>query len=1167
MSGVDIDWSALLDGTGTGELTDLPTYPFEHERYWLSGAPAGDAAGLGLEAAGHPLLGATVALADSTGVLLTGRISTGTHPWLADHVVGGQVVAPGTALLELAVRAGDEVGCDRVTELTMVAPLMLPPHGTVRVQVSVEPPRSDGRRAVVVHSRPDAAPDEPWTEHAVGVLDVAETPAPPDWTETWPPAGAEPVDLDGLYDSFAERGLDYGPAFRGIRAVWRLGDEVLAEVALPEEIRTDAAAFGLHPALLDAAVQSPAATESNAGRLPFSWRGVTLHAGGASVLRVRVAPAGPDAVSVRAMDPTGAPVITVDELAVRALPTDLGGTPARDTLFDLSWPPVRPGEPVAELAVLGGPELVAALRERGLRVTEVDPDDLAEASGPTLAPLFGIDNRNEDRTDDPPARAHRLAAAALELVQRWAARSQPGVLTFLTRGAIDGHDLAAAAVWGLVRSAQTEHPGRFSLLDLDPADPDPAPAALSAALTTDEPQLALRGGRLLAARLVRAGAATTTGAAAWDPDGTVLVTGATGGLGRELVRHLVAEHGVRRLLLASRRGPAAEGVERLGAELDADIRVVACDVADPAAVAELVGSVPAEHPLTAVVHLAGALDDGVVESLTPERLAVPLAAKAGGAWNLHQAVADLPLAGFVLFSSFAGVFGGPGQGGYAAANAFLDGLAHHRARLGLPAVSLAWGAWAAETGMSATRTRAGHVGLPPLSTEQGLRLFDTAVADGRPTLTPVALNLAVLRAHGASSPLLRGLGRTPDRRSASHQSTDDLAARLATLPTDDRARTVRELVRAAVVTVLGHPSTTPVDPARNFQEMGFDSLTAVELRNRLTAETGLTLPATLVFDHPTTGSLAEHLLAELTGRTDADARRAALAATPVARASVVDEPVAIVGMACRYPGGVRSPEDLWRLVSDGVDAITEFPTDRGWDLGRVYDPDPANPGTSYTRHGGFLDDAGEFDAGLFRMSPREATATDAQQRLLLQTAWEAVERARIDPISLRGGDTGVYMGVMYNDYSGLLDPAGYEGLRGNGSAPSVASGRVAYALGLEGPTMTVDTACSSSLVSLHLAVQALRSGECSLALAGGVTVMSTPGVFVEFSRQRGMSPDGRSRSYSDAADGVGWSEGVGVVVVERLSDAVANGHEVLAVVRGSAVNSDGASNGLTAPSG
>ncbi|MDT5042653.1 MAG: pimaricinolide synthase PimS1, partial [Actinoplanes sp.] len=763
--------------------------------------------------------------------------------------------------------------------------------------------------------------------------------------------------------------------------------------------------------------------------------------------------------------------------------------------------------------------------------------------------------------DDVPAATHAATASVLATMQQWLAddRFADARLVF----SVDGRDLPMAAVTGLVRSAHTENPARFGLVDHDD-DLTAVLPRLAALFATGDAELRHRDGRLQVRRFTRVPAPPV---APFPSTGTVLVTGGTGGIGTVVARHLVVEHGVRDLLLVSRRGAAAPGAADLVSELaghGAEVTVAAGDLADREALTELLD----RHRLTAVVHCAGVLDDSLIATLTTDRLATVLRPKVDAAWHLHEATKDAGLDAFVLFSSVSGVLGGPGQGNYAAANAFLDALAEHRRANGLPATSLAWGPWSLVDGMVGTltdadRQRIARSGLSPITADDGVRMFDAALAAGKATIAPVRFDLAAVRAQGDIPPVMRRLIKVRGRRAvvADAAAATGLVARLSRLIAAERHEVLLDLVRAQVALVLGHSGATGVEPTRAFQDLGFDSLTAVELRNGLGKATGLRLAATTVFDYPSVKSLADHLYDELFGSEP----ETTVPTRPLP--AVADDPVVIVGMACRYPGDVSSPEDLWRLVVDGGDAISAFPDNRGWDLGKLYDPDRDALGCTYTDRGGFLHDAPDFDPEFFGMSPRDALATDSQHRLLLETSWEAFERAGIDPGSLRGSRTGVFAGIMYSEYGYLLGGDEFEGQRGNGTTPSMASGRVSYTFGLEGPSVTIDTACSSSLVALHWAAQALRSGECSLALAGGVTVMSSPGTFVEFARQGGLSPDGRCRSFADGADGVGWSEGVGMLVLERLSDARRNGHPVLAVVRGSAVNSDGASNGLTAPNG
>ena len=1466
VSGVKVDWRAAVPGAG---FVELPTYAFERRRFWLSGDGAAiDAAGLGLGASEHALLGAVVELPDSGGVVLTGRLSPATQSWLTDHAVDGLAVFPGAGFVELAIRAGDEVGCPVVDELTLQAPLLLPPSGSVAVQLVVgaavgAPPAcggESGQRSMSVFSREPS--DSAWVCHATGQLSSGPVEPGADLS-VWPPEGATPVDVTDGYQRLAARGYQYGPAFQGLTALWRRGEELFAEVTLPQAAG-GVGGFGVHPVLLDAALHAAAVTFDGDGvALPFSWQGVSLHAAGASSVRARIAPSGPSAVSVELADGLGLPVLTVTSMIARpisqqqlmAAVSGVGG----DRLFELAWSPTS-------------------------------------AASHAETPAYEV-FESVSAAGDPVSASYERVHEALAALQSWLTEHDSGVLVVSTRGAVglpgeDVADLAGAAVWGLVRSAQTEHPGRIVLVDSDAPLSDTTVARL---LAVGEPQLVVRGETIHTARvrgcravdgvlvppadgpwrlglstagtfenlqlepvpnadaplepghvrvamrsiatnfrdvmitlgmfthdaliggegagvvvevgpgvtefavgddvygffpdgsgtlvagdirlllpmpsdwsyaeaaaisavfttayfafvhladvkpgqrvLVHAGAGgvgmaavqlarhlglevfATASRGKWDtlramgfdddhigdsrtlefedkfraivgergmdvvldslagefvdaslrlvaaggvflemgktdirdpgkiaedypgvryrafdlfepgrnrmhqymldlaelfdagvlrplpvtafdvrrapaalrylsqarhtgkvvlsmPDawtqGTVVITGGTGMAGSALARHFVANHDARHLLLISRRGPDSAGAAELAAELSAagaEVSVVACDAADRAALAKVIADIPVQHPLSAVIHAAGVLDDAVVTSLTPERVDAVLRAKVDAAWNLHELTRDSNVSAFVLFSSMAGLVGSSGQANYAAANSFLDALAAHRRAHGLPAMSLGWGLWDQASEMTgglddAGRARLARTGVKALSSVDALQLFDTAMVVDEPFLLPAHIDTAALRANAAVvPPMFVDLINAPARRRvddslAASKSKSALAQRIHGLAEAEQDAVLLDLVRSHIATVLGNTTPEAIDPDKAFQELGFDSLTAVEMRNRLKAATGLALSPTLIFDYPTPSRLASYFRTELAGVPQE------VKSVPAVRITG-DDQIAIVGMACRYPGGVNSPEDLWDMVIEGRDVVTEFPGDRGWDLANLYNPDPDVTGSCYTRTGGFVEGVGDFDPAFFGIGPSEALAMDPQQRMFLELTWEALERTGIDPTMLRGSATGVFAGVYAQGY-GMGAAQAAEGFRLTGQSSSVASGRVSYVLGLEGPAVSVDTACSSSLVALHMAAQSLRSGECDLALAGGVTVNATPDIFVEFSRMRGLSTDGRCKAFAGAADGTGFSEGGGMLVVERLSDARRLGHPVLAVVSGSAINQDGASNGLTAPNG
>ncbi len=1230
--GAAVDWPALF---ADARRVSLPTYAFQRERYWLElPAATSDPTALGQRPTGHPLLGAAVSQPEGGGWLLTGRLSLEGQPWLCDHAVMGTVLAPGTALLELAVEAGRLVGCERVAELTLHAPLALGEEAAAEVRVAVADP-DEGGWSVAIHARSaDEDLDEPWTLHASGRVAAAESPAGETQpADAWPPPGAEPIDVAGLYDEVAAAGLEYGEAFQGLRRAWRMGGDTYAEVELAERLREDAARFAVHPALLDAALHAalldPSSSLGSEVRLPFCWSNVTVHARGASSLRVRVS-AHADAGSIRltAADEHGAPVIDVDSLSTLPVSAQQLRRPqGAGALYTLEWRSASgeelaqaspSGASLASVALLGAGRspLASSLEQAHVAVRAhedaqsllaaldadgMPPDALVIDCAALVSP-FQIGALNGSASDAPLAVADRPASDAagartalhrlLDILQACLAEERLGArpLVLVTCGAVcvaggdRAPDCAQAAVWGLVRSAQSEYPGRLLLVDVDREDA--SLRELAGVLGSAEPQVALRAGEALLARLAPAEGAGTLAApegpwtlaagedgtleslslavapemaaapgegqvrvgvraaglnfrdvlialgvypgggaiggegvgtvravgpgveglavgdrvmglldggfgpvalgdrrslvriprglsvgeaatvpiafltafyalrdlaeikagerllvhaaaggvgmaavqlarhwgvevlataspakqhvleelfglaeceiassrsldfterfsggvdvvlnslagefvdgslgllsaggrfvemgktdlrsagdvaerhpgvsyrafdlleagperigemleelaalfeegvlsplpvtgwdvrrapeafrlmsqaghvgknvltmpASIDPDGTLLITGGTGALGGALARHLVVEHGVRHLILASRRGPGAAGAPELEQELrdlGASVEVVACDVAEESQLAGLLAEISPEHPLRGVIHTAGVIDDGVLEALTHEQLDRVFAAKAQAAWNLHRLTRECDLTTFVMFSSAAGVLGAPGQSNYAAANAFLDALAARRRASALPAVSIAWGPWETTAGMTAAVSerdiaRMARSGMLPLVPADALDLFDAAHSSAEALLLAARLDRAALRRHATQGTLpssLRGLIQTPAR--APQKPAVSLASRLEGLPAGERAGALRTILAGEINAVLGHQHAHAIDPDRTFKELGFDSLTAIELRNRLNNATGQQLPATLVYDHPTTTQLAAHLL-------------------------------------------------------------------------------------------------------------------------------------------------------------------------------------------------------------------------------------------------------------------------------------------------------------------
>lgn len=866
VAGAALDWRAVLGAVPAGTTAIVvPTYPFRTRPYWLApGSGSPDVHTAGLTPTGLRLPGAVLTLPGGD-VIGTTRLSAGRAPWLADHAVGGSVLLPGTAFVEFAGATARAAGFDQLEDLTLETPLVVPEGSAVAVQVRIT------GDAVTIHARPADDPDTQWRQHASGRCSVATATAQPPLT--WPPAGAQELDLGALYDTLAARGYDYGPSFRGLQRAWRTDAGSAVEVRLPSDVRGDAGGFLLHPALLDAALHLLVldGTDGTDVLLPFAWSGVHITTTGADTLRVLIRPTGDDRVALAVHDGSGLPVATVADLTLRRSPRNTL-TAASDTVIPMVVGWVEPAGTAADLtgrtwALVGDDyELENSLHDAGVGLEQhYDLASLADLSGDAPPELVVVP---APRVDDELPGAVRLGLR--ELLDTAVDFLGDDRLAHTRVAIVTKPGLADGAVWGFVRSAIAEHPGRLALVES--ADGSIDWARIAGALAAGENQLRMVDGQV---RTPRLRAADSSVPAAWDPTGTVLITGGTGRLGTLLAQHLVTAHGVRHLLLVSRTGPAArdaaalvERIEALGATVD----LVAADVSDRRAVTRLLAAIPAGRPLTAIVHAAGRLDDAPVIGLDPEQLDTVLGPKVDAAWHLHELTRGLPLTHFVLFSSVAGTLGTAGQANYAAANAVLDRIAEQRRADGLPAQSLVWGLWEPAAGMTsglgpAELARLRRSGIGPLGDAEGLELFDAALAIDAAVVVVARLSLGSLD-DGASSLLstLRPAARPrtvappaiPATAAAPVAASAPKAGLTGLAPAVARNR-IAELVQTAVAEVLGYDSVHDVDPSRAFTELGFDSLTVVDLRNRLDAATGLRLPATLAFDHSTVTALAEHL--------------------------------------------------------------------------------------------------------------------------------------------------------------------------------------------------------------------------------------------------------------------------------------------------------------------